>query len=177
MSGEPNSETVRRVVTGHDESGRSVLAADEEVVGRPLAEDSDRADAVFFHLWATKEMPVDLSDEAAECQREGSLTTIIGSGAGSVLRIGALGPGLRSPMHRTQSLDYGICLSGECDLELDSGERVTIRPGDVIIQRGTKHVWHNRGTTTCRIAWILLDALPVEVAGRELSSGWEHGED
>lgn len=84
------------------------------------------------------------------------------------LRIGALEPGTRSPLHRTQSLDYGICLTGECDLELDSGERTTIRPGDVVVQRGTNHVWHNRGTTTCRIAWILLDAQPLKVDGKPL---------
>ena len=75
-----------------------------------------------------------------------------------MLRVGVLAPGARSPMHRTESLDYGICLEGECDMELDGGEAVTVRAGDVVIQRGTNHVWHNRSDRPCRFAWILLDA-------------------
>ena len=165
---------VRRIVTGHTEAGEAIVAADEQISGAGLAEDAGRTSATFFQLWATREMPVDLGEEAAARQREGSTTTIIGSGSGSVLRIGVLAPGARSPMHRTESLDYGICLEGECELELDGGETVTVHAGDVIVQRGTNHLWHNRGTVPCRFAWILLDARPVEVAGRTLGASWRH---
>jgi quercetin dioxygenase-like cupin family protein len=106
-------------------------------------------------------------------QREGCSTTVLGSGAGTVLRIGVLAPGARSPIHRTASLDYGICLEGECILELDGGEQVTVQAGDVVIQRGTNHLWHNRGRRPCRFAWILLDAEAVEVDGRELGASLE----
>lgn len=164
--------TVRRIITGHDSEGRAVIAADEQVAGAGLAEDSGRTQATFFQLWATHEMPVSLTVEAMARQREGSLTTILGTGSGSVLRIGVLAPGARSPMHRTESLDYGICLEGECDMELDGGERVTVRAGDVVIQRGTNHVWHNRTQAPCRMAWILLDAEPVVVDGRLLPTSW-----
>jgi quercetin dioxygenase-like cupin family protein len=149
-----------------------VIAADERVPGRGLAETGDRRDATFFQLYATHEMPVDLSDAALARQREGSETTVLGTGSGTVLRIGVLEPGARSPMHRTESLDYGICLEGECDMELDGGEVVTVRAGDVVVQRGTNHVWHNRSGAPCRFAWILLDAEPVEVDGRRLGASW-----
>jgi quercetin dioxygenase-like cupin family protein len=119
-------------------------------------------------------MPVDLSDEGMTRQRDRSATTIVGSGAGSVLRIGVLAPGTRSPMHRTESLDYGICLEGECVMELDGGEEVTVRAGDVVIQRGTNHLWHNRAAAPCRFAWILLDAEAVELAGERLGASWRH---
>ena len=109
--------TVRRIITGHDADGKAVIAADEAIEGRGLAEDAGRSDATFFQLWATHEMPVDLTDAALARQREGSQTTILGTGSGTVLRIGVLEPGARSPMHRTESLDYGICLEGECDME------------------------------------------------------------
>ena len=165
---------VRRIITGHNDAGEAVIAADEQIAATGLAEDAGRTTATFFQLWATHEMPVDLGDEAATHQRTGSETTIIGSGAGSVLRLGVLQPGSRSPMHRTESLDYGICLEGECDMELDGGETVTVRAGDVVVQRGTNHLWHNRGTTPCRFAWILLDARPVEVGGRTLGASWRH---
>ncbi len=149
---------VRRIVTGHDLNGGSVILEDAPLAPAGLAEDPGRADTQFFQVWATHEMPVDLSDEAMRRQRLGSSTTMVGSGGGSVLRIGELGPDSRSPMHRTQSLDYGICLEGECELELDGGQTVTIRAGDVVIQRGTNHVWHNPSDQPCRFAWILLDA-------------------
>lgn len=165
---------VRRIVTGHDERGKAVVVEDEQLAGTALAEDGGRMDASFFHLWATHEMPVDLSDEAAMRQREGSGTTVLGTGQGSVLRLGVLAAGVRSPMHRTESLDYGICLAGECDLELDSGAVVTVRAGDVVIQRGTNHVWHNRTERPCWFAWILLDAKPLTIAGQRLASSWVH---
>lgn len=165
---------VRRIVTGHNEAGKATVAADEQIAGTGLAEDADRTSAAFFQLWATHEMPVDLGDDAAARQRAGSTTTIVGSGSGSVLRIGVLAPGTRSPMHRTESLDYGICLDGECDMELDGGETVTVRAGDVVVQRGTNHLWHNRGSVPCQFAWILLDALAAEVGGRRLGASWRH---
>lgn len=58
-------------------------------------------------------------------------------------------------MHTTRTLDYGIVLSGEVDLELDEGE-VHLAAGDVVVQRGTRHAWHNRGTEPCKIAFILI---------------------
>lgn len=168
---------VRRIITGHNSEGQAVVAADEELTGVALAEDSGRSDATFFQLWATHEMPVALSDDAMARQREGSMTTIIGTGSGSVLRIGALAPGARSPMHRTESLDYGICLEGECEMELDGGAAVTVRAGDIVIQRGTNHVWHNRSEQPCRFAWILLDAEPVTIRGRRLGTSWRQHEE
>jgi uncharacterized cupin superfamily protein len=174
MSTDLTDRRVRRIVTGHNADGKAVIAADEQLAGTGLAEDAGRADAVFFGLWSTHEMPVDLSDVAMSRQRDASTTTIVGSGSGSVLRIGVLAPGTRSPMHRTESLDYGICLEGECVMELDSGEEVTVGAGDVVIQRGTNHVWHNRATVPCRFAWILLDARAVEIAGQRLGASWRH---
>ncbi len=145
-------------MTGLDDSGRSVIVEDAALAAAGLAEDPGRTDTQFFQIWATHEMPVDLSDGVLSRQRQGSSTTVVGSGTGSVMRIGQLAPGSRSPMHRTLSLDYGICLEGECELELDGGETVTIRAGDVVIQRGTNHVWHNTSDQPCRFVWILLDA-------------------
>jgi len=166
--------TTRRVITGHDAGGRAVFVADEQVPAAGLAEDAGRTDAYFFQLWATDEMPVDNSDVSVERQRAGSMSTIIGSGRGTVLRIGVIAPGVRSPMHRTESVDYGLCLEGECDLELDSGEVLTLTAGDVVVQRGTNHLWHNRSSQPCRFAWILIDAAPITIGDRSLDSSWEY---
>jgi mannose-6-phosphate isomerase-like protein (cupin superfamily) len=60
-------------------------------------------------------------------------------------------------MHTTRTIDYGIVLSGELDLELDEGE-VHLTAGDVIVQRGTRHAWHNRGTVPCKVAFVLISS-------------------
>jgi quercetin dioxygenase-like cupin family protein len=167
---------VRRIVTGHDADGLALVLADEALAPRGLTEDGGRTDAAFFPLWATHQMPVDISSpDALSRQREGSTTTTAGIGSGSVLRIGVLAPGARSPMHRTESLDYGICLEGECEMELDGGETVTVRAGDVVVQRGTNHRWHNLSDVPCRFAWILLDAQPATVDGHHLEASWSDG--
>ena len=60
-------------------------------------------------------------------------------------------------MHTTRTIDYGIVLSGEIDLELDEGE-VHLGPGDVVVQRGTRHAWRNRGSRPCTMAFVLISS-------------------
>ena len=61
-------------------------------------------------------------------------------------RITEFAPGHGRFPHRTETVDYAILLSGEIDLELDSDEVVHLKPGDVVVQRGTMHTWINKGT-------------------------------
>jgi mannose-6-phosphate isomerase-like protein (cupin superfamily) len=58
-------------------------------------------------------------------------------------------------MHTTKTIDYGIVLSGGITLELDAGE-VHLKAGDIVVQRATRHGWHNRGSEPCKIAFILI---------------------
>jgi uncharacterized cupin superfamily protein len=60
-------------------------------------------------------------------------------------------------MHRTESIDYAVIMSGEIDMFLDDSE-VHLKAGDVVVQRGTNHAWVNRGDEPCKIAFILIDA-------------------
>ncbi len=60
-------------------------------------------------------------------------------------------------MHTTKTIDYGIVLSGEIDLELDEGQ-VHLTPGDVVVQRGTRHAWRNLGSQPCTMAFILISS-------------------
>jgi mannose-6-phosphate isomerase-like protein (cupin superfamily) len=62
-------------------------------------------------------------------------------------------------MHKTNSIDYSLVLSGECTMLLEKGE-VQITQGDCIVQRGTAHAWVNRSNAPCVIAFILIDAIP-----------------
>lgn len=161
--------SVRRVVTGHDANGKAVIASDErlEAVGRP-----DRPGASSCDIWSTDAMPVDLSDEAAEAQRQGFVKRFnyVGSGEGTVIRTLALEPDGGRFMHRTETLDYAILLSGECDLELDDGKKTHLTAGDIVVQRGTMHAWVNNGPGPCVFAFVLIDANPAVVGGQELST-------
>jgi quercetin dioxygenase-like cupin family protein len=153
---------IRRVVTGHTADGKSEVIKDDVVKGLPVA----GGDAEFAIVWKTVKSPVD-NDDANDRSAE---PTALVEPNGSILRMVDLAPHTRSPMHRTDSLDYGIVLKGEVDIELDGGKLTRIRQGDVIVQRGTIHAWVNHGSATCRIAFILLGANPATVNGRPLPS-------
>lgn len=166
--------TVRRVVTGHDESGKAVVASDDaiEATERPT-----RPGVSGCEIWSTDVMPCDLSDEAAVAQREGFVRryNYVGTGQGSVIRVLRLEPGSGRFMHRTETLDYAILLTGTCDLELDDGETVQLSAGDIVVQRGTMHAWVNHGTEPCVFAFVLLDATPAVAGGRELRTHYPVG--
>ena len=96
---------------------------------------------------------------------------------GTKIRINELPPGVASPVHRTQTVDYGIVLSGEVVLTLDDSETV-LHAGDVVVQLGTSHRWENRGAETARMAFILVDGgFTVELLdtlGRDVLGGLLH---
>lgn len=92
----------------------------------------------------------------------------MGDGAGTTFRINEWVPGHARFTHRTETLDYAIVLSGEIDCELENGEAVHLKSGDVMIQRGTIHTWVNKGSVPAVTAFILIDANSVEVNGTEM---------
>ena len=150
---------IRRVVTGHDSSGRAVVKIDE--VARNLV--SSRAGATACVVWTTEGFPVDnTGEEDAGLRKTG--TTLDN---GTVFRILELAPGVTPRNHRTDSIDYAVVMSGEVDIELDD-TKVHLKAGDVLVQRGTIHNWVNRGTEPCVIAFVLIAAKPVTVGGKAL---------
>ncbi|KAI8945158.1 cupin domain protein [Xylaria longipes] len=70
-------------------------------------------------------------------------------------------PGGESPLHRTVSLDFIVIAEGEVQLTLDSGER-KLKPGDMIIQRGTMHKWTNLSKEKwARMIGIMAESQPI----------------
>jgi mannose-6-phosphate isomerase-like protein (cupin superfamily) len=175
---------VRRIITGHDENGKSIILEDgpsPHVLENPTQEGRGLTD-----LWRTFAAPADNvgSADAADTQ-----VTLAPPANGSVFRffqvrpaawdadisteerarrdaenfakMGATGahdsasgqPG----MHKTDTVDYIILLSGRVSMLLDDGE-VHLEPMDVVIQRGTNHAWVNRGDEPAVLAGILIDA-------------------
>src|SRR5580693_9556370 len=140
----------RRVVTGHDERGVSVFAADGPVPVVRTAPDG----ALFCEIWSTGAMPAAIA--AAEPDPTLTAVTVPPGPNGTKIRINVFPSGAVSPVHRTQSVDYGIVLDGEVVLVLDDSETV-LRAGDVVVQRGTSHRWENRSEAPARVAFILID--------------------
>jgi mannose-6-phosphate isomerase-like protein (cupin superfamily) len=162
----------RRIVTGHDDTGVSVVVSDGPVpVTREIPDDG----VAFHEVWVTDTAPAVIG-AGAEDPTAGALT-VPPPTRGTRIRINEFLPGhlderaLQSPVHRTESIDYGIVLDGEITLILDDSE-VTARAGDIVVQRGTDHAWANRGDTVARVAFVLvggvfgadvLDVLPDDV--------------
>lgn len=155
-------EKLRRVVTGHDDEGRAVFRSIDEL--EPTIIPS--GDAAMSTIWTTGEVPVDLNDETEGRDRNAGLTLE----GGSVIRVCDMMPGGVSPFHRTNSIDYGIVLSGQIELELDDGAVEVCGPGSVIVQRGTIHLWRNPSETqVCRIIFVLTESVgPYQHRGRPL---------
>lgn len=155
------SPPVRRIVTGHNAAGRAIIRSDDLLPVEPIPS----GDAAFSLVWTTATVPADNNDETDGRTRDAGLTLH----QGSVIRIVDMVPGGISPFHRSSSIDYGIVLSGAVELELDDGAVTTARAGDIIVQRGTIHLWRNPSPTeTCRIVFVLIEAAPVTVDGAPL---------
>jgi len=146
---------MRRVVTAIDNEGKSYVKWDSQVEAV-----SGRPGFSFFPMWASKKLPAETTEEDPNTWKIG--TSIAD---GSVFRIGRYEPGTTARWHRTDSIDYAICLSGELWMQLDKGE-VHLKPGDVVVQRGTIHNWVNKGTEPCLMIFVLI----ATEGGR--STGW-----
>lgn len=141
---------VQRVVTCHDENGRARFRSEDCEPTRMVPS----GDAAMLTIWTTATVPADNNDETEGRDRPAG-TTLNG---GSVIRICDMLPGKESPMHRTNSIDYGIVLKGAVELELEDGVKKTIGEGGIIVQRGTNHLWRNTTDEVCRIAFVLIEA-------------------
>lgn len=153
---------IRRVVTGHDDQGRAIVAIDE-VCKNVISRRPQHSSCV---VWSTGEFPTDNSTT----EDGGTRPVATVDPNGTVFRIVEYQPGVAPRNHRTESIDYAVVLRGEIDMELEPGQEVRLRAGDVLVQRGTVHNWHNRGTEPCVIAFVLVAAKPVERAGKALTA-------
>jgi len=179
---------VRRIVTGHDAKGRSVVVSDGpagNIVSNPI-----RPNRGLTNLWRISEMPP--TNGAFVDPMAGPPIPLEPPAGGNVFRFFQIAPDKeeanlspeerqkraqavfasmgaaharvdtsRHPaMHRTESVDYIILLKGEVTLILDVGE-VAMKPFDVVVQRGTNHAWANYGDEPALLCGILIDAEPA----------------
>ena len=177
------SKTVRRVVTGHDANGRAVVLSDGPapfVHQNPLDPNWYSTD-----IWRTTGVPAPVVLRAEEPTlgprrqmptKHGTVLRInsfppetkeqaemsVAEARKSFAALGnepasTFGRGGRHPaMHRTETIDYAIILSGEIHMLLDD-EDVHLKEGDIVVQCGTNHAWVNRSSAPCKVAFILID--------------------
>lgn len=170
---------VRRVVTGTDAAGKSLFVSEEEVepLTLPLMPGLE-----FVRIWGGDETPALPADGTRPSAPNFfppargyrfTFVTIPPEGSGSlpedldlekaVAEVNEKLPGMMDHMepdnpgmHTTDTVDLDLVLSGELDLELDNGAEVHLRPGDCVIQNGTRHAWHNRTSEQCTMLSILV---------------------
>ncbi len=175
--------SIRRLVTGLNSRGKSILVADgpAECIARPL---SSVPELALINLWSTQESPTEISFQHDAATK---VTGLLPSAGGSIFRMVDFPPEstylnqvsstLREEafanmkaedcadhdqhahpfMHRTSTVDYVLVLEGEIYLVLDQSEHL-MQAGDVAVQCATNHAWSNRSNKNCRMAFILLDA-------------------
>jgi len=170
----------RRVVTGHDENGVATVIMDSTadcILQRP-----NRPGVTLTNFWQNDKTPaaMELHEDPVtgplvlQPPKNGSVFRVVQfdpenpeelaklDGATAFAEMGAganIVEGARHPfMHRTDSLDYTVILSGEIYMMMDE-EEFLLKSGDIVVQQGTNHAWSNRGTEPCLIAFILVDAI------------------
>lgn len=181
-------QPIRRVVTGHDADGRSIIVSDVNV-------DNSNSELPFWpgtgttSVWTTPSAPASNLDEDLPAEITGFAPTG-GGGVGFMVMelrpeseladmppdqhalattpVARLFPQAHEidtsksfQMHATDTVDLVIVLSGEITLLVDKGE-VTLKPFDTVVQRGVNHGWVNRGTTPALLGCAVIDAQPLE---------------
>ncbi|HWD06106.1 MAG TPA: cupin domain-containing protein [Amycolatopsis sp.] len=160
------SFSFRRVVTGHSEDGKAIVRSDEVVDSAPRLPGYEARIA-----WCTGQFPASNDEDGFDDGAPGP------KGSRVLFRIAEFDPAEaeHTNMHRTETQDVALVLSGRLDLVLDSGEVVEqLTAGDLLVQRGTMHSWIARGDAPARVLFVLIDALPVRlgdvVLGEDLSA-------
>ncbi len=143
---------VRRIVTAHDEDGRAVIGDDKVMTNVSQL----RSGNYQTLIWVTDDSPAEVDGDEDPAERTLDIEPPV---RGSVFRILELLPGKDAYMHRTDTIDYAICMSGECIMVLDDGDEIVMKAGDVMVQRGTWHGWANRSDEPCQIAFILIGSM------------------
>jgi hypothetical protein len=173
------SEAMRRVITGEDANGKSLVIVD----GPPSGEIGDPNLGGLFEIWHEA---VSGEFDKSAIGDLGETKPILSPADGKVkVRWFVISPAPegapadlikqvvrerfadfgaaheltdqdRHPaMHKTETLDIICLISGEASLVLDNEER-RLKPGNIVIQRGTSHGWTAHGGPALFLA-VLID--------------------
>lgn len=142
---------IRRVVTGYDATGRAVVVIDGTAPNQKVRPYG----TISTLIWGSDETPAEIwSDEDFGAPE----SEIPPAPRGTWFRFVEFPPGVEGHMHRTDTVDYVLCMTGGADMVMDDGLTLHMEAGDTMVQQGTNHAWINRGDVPCRLGFILLDA-------------------
>ncbi len=174
-------EKIRRVITGHDENGKSVFIVDGDATA--VKEMASMPGLALTDIWQTGGAPASNAGNADAADRpvvleppaNGTIFRVVEFPPDSQWRgradakdaFGSIGADHATDdssddpmMHKTATVDYLLVLKGEIWAILDDGE-VCLKQGDVMVQRGTNHSWSVRTDEPCLLAAVLVSAEPV----------------
>jgi mannose-6-phosphate isomerase-like protein (cupin superfamily) len=195
-----NLPRIHRVVTGHTEAGKAIVVSNGSL--SLVKELASIPGTVFHEVWNTSCTPpaidngadptlgdlvlpppangtrirfVDIPPDTSEFLAHGAASmqaafSEVGDASASTVKASSPHP----LMHRTESIDYGVVIEGEMTLVLD-GDEVELKPGSVVVQRGTNHAWANRSGRPCRMLFVLIDAQYAPEITKALNSRAEAG--
>ncbi|KAH8690797.1 cupin domain-containing protein [Talaromyces proteolyticus] len=162
---------VRRIVTGHNALGKSVVESDMQLIPAETTSINGTAALIgtlaFTNCYRSDKLPPDVQEKWKD--PFGLPLPLIGENA-AMVRIVDTPPGYSAFMHRTISLDMGVVLSGEVYMVLDDGSETLMKQGDIAIQRGTIHAWKNVGTEPVRMLFVLIGSNPINIGGETLKA-------
>lgn len=171
-----------RLIVTANQNGKSVIGVDKPIPSTPFVSVPGFDPALIWGTAPTPSVPWDgrnVTTERRSILPEVGETRLmrvtlppdsvmtsasfdpIAAGAEYIARL----PGLaerfepESPgMHVTDTVDYGILMDGELSLELDDGKMVALKPGDVVVQNGTRHAWRNHGDKAASLIFVMIGA-------------------
>jgi quercetin dioxygenase-like cupin family protein len=145
----------RRVVTGINSSGKSVILSDGPVPKDATFSEAGKASG--GDLWIVSGVPGDITDQHDPLV--GYMLKDWPSKGEVIARMISWSPGFEFPMHRSDTIDILFVISGQIELLLDEGSTV-LRTGETVVQCGTNHGWRVVGNEPCTFAGVLIDATP-----------------
>lgn len=180
---------IRRVTTGHNAAGKAVFVSDTEVEGNAVA----LLNGAIHGLWGADHLPefpdagkepahtdyfpplggfrfltFTLAPEGAGAPAQGDpqamMNEFIAKMPGAAEHMEPNSPG----MHTSSTIDFEYIISGEVWLELDDGVALHLRAGDTVVQNGTRHAWHNKGTEPCHVVAFMV-GVPRNPSGVEVA--------
>ncbi|MEM6051164.1 cupin domain-containing protein [Erwinia sp. P7711] len=172
---------IHRVVTGHDSQGKSMVCSES---APPSVVEMETIPGLIFHeIWETAATPapvdngpdptlgpvmhnapvngtrirfVDLPPDASYLGREETRIADLFKQVNYTEGLTVKADSPHPMMHRSEAVDYCIVIEGEIYIVLDNTE-VLLRPGSVVVQRGTNHAWSNRTEQNCRMLYVQID--------------------
>jgi quercetin dioxygenase-like cupin family protein len=160
----------KRYVTTHNAQGKSVFSKGLEETLTTY----EIPGMKYFEAYKTFQAPIGINDEgdlkAVRSHAHEDKEITFPEPGNTILRYCDWPPGGSAPLHRHETVDFGIVIHGEVEAIMDSGESRLLKAGDCIIQRNTLHAWRNPSKTEwVRVLYVIQGVKPAVINGREMS--------